>query len=372
MKRVLLLYISEHSGHHCASMAIENALHELEADIKTLNINSFNYTNPILEKIINRVYMEVIQKKPEIWDYLYDNPKVLKNTQKLRGMIHKFNTDKLKTLLDEFRPDAIVCTQAFPCGMVADYKKSFNCGIPIVAVLTDYAPHSYWIYNNVDVYIVPSECTGNKLIYNGIDSSRIKPFGIPVDPKFRKTIESDRRRICDKLGLDKDKRFVLIMGGTQGLGPIKEVSKLLDASGIDMQMIIATGTNKKLYNWLKARRFHKKITILPYVQNIDEFMQISSLILTKPGGITTAEALTKGLPMLIVNPLPGQEAMNTRYLLAEGVAVKAECPDDVPAILEELLYNEAKLNTMREKAVTLSRPNSSLDIAKLILELANK
>jgi len=139
-----------------------------------------------------------------------------------------------------------------------------------------------------------------------------------------------------------------------------------------MQIVVATGTNKKLYNWLKTRRYRKKILVLPYIQDIDEFMQASSLILTKPGGITTAEALVKGLPMLIVNPLPGQEAMNTRFLLGEGVAVKSESPDDVPAILEELLYNETKLKIMKEKALSLSRPNSSLDIAKLVLELANR
>lgn len=370
MKRILLLYISEHSGHHCASLAIDHALHDIDADVETLNINSFHYTNPILEKVINRVYMEVVQKKPEIWDYLYDNPKVLKNTQGLREMMHKFNTGKLKTLLDEFKPDCIVCTQAFPCGMVADYKKSFNCDIPIVAVLTDYAPHSYWIYNNVDIYIVPSECTGKKLIVNGIDPARIKSFGIPVDPRFRATHESDRYKICDKLGLDKDKKHILIMGGTQGLGPLKEIVRLLDGSGIDMEILVATGTNKKLYESLAARSFRKKVLVLPYTNNIDELMRVSSLILTKPGGITTAEALAMGLPMLIINPLPGQEAMNTRFLLSEGVAVKALCPDDVPVILEELLDNEAKLKAMREKALLLSRPDSSLDIAKLILELA--
>src|SRR3989338_10794978 len=124
--KVLLLYISEYSGHHCASLAIEKALHGLNPEVKTLNINSFHYTNPILEKIINRAYMGVIQRRPEIWDYLYDNPEVLKKTQRLRDMIHRFNTGKLNNLLDEFRPDVVVCTQAFPCGMIADYKKSFN------------------------------------------------------------------------------------------------------------------------------------------------------------------------------------------------------------------------------------------------------
>ena len=110
MKRVLLLYISEDSGHHCAAVAIENALHELDGAIKTLSINSFNYTNPILERIINKTYLGVIKRTPEIWDYLYDNPNVLRKTRALREAIHKFNSAKLKNLLEEFMPSAIVCS----------------------------------------------------------------------------------------------------------------------------------------------------------------------------------------------------------------------------------------------------------------------
>ncbi|MDD5436537.1 MAG: glycosyltransferase [Candidatus Omnitrophica bacterium] len=367
MKKVLLLFISEHSGHHCASLAIEKALHELDGEIETLNINSFNYTNPILEKIINRAYMGVVQHRPELWDYLYDNPGVLKQTQKLREIIHKFNTGKLKTLLDDFKPNAIICTQAFPCGMVADYKKTFDLKIPIVGVLTDYAPHSYWIYHNVDQYIVPSQETGDKLIANGIDSSRIKAYGIPIDPKFRNG--SGRDGLCEKLGLERGKPRVLIMGGTQGLGPIKELVRLLDRSRLDLQIVIVCGTNKRLYNWLKARPHQKKMVILPYAENIDELMQVSDIILTKPGGITTAEALARGLPMLIVNPLPGQEAMNTKILLQAGVAVKAESPEDAGVLLLELLDNRTKLKVMSNKARSLAKPESAVDTAKLILEL---
>jgi len=367
-KRVLLLYISEYSGHHCASLAIEKALLELEPAIKTLSLNSFNYTNPILEKVINRAYMGVVRRTPEIWDYLYDNPKVLRKTQRLRDMIHRFNTGKLKILLDEFRPDTIVCTQAFPCGMVADYKKSFNLNAPLVGVLTDYAPHSYWIYNNVDRYIVPSKETGRSLVENGIDTSRIMAFGIPIDPKFRKAL--DRDAICKKLSLDAKTPCVLIMGGTQGLGPIKEITRVLDKSCLSLQIIIAAGSNKKLYRWLGSRRFRKKVLVMPYAKNMDELMTASTVIITKPGGITTAEALAKGVPMLIVNPLPGQEAMNTKFLLKEGVAVKAESPEDASVLLEELLYNENKLNMMRKKSVLLSKPDSAVNIARLILELA--
>lgn len=365
MKKVLLLFISEHSGHHCASLAIEKALHQLDPGVETLNINSFNYTNPILEKVINQAYMSVVKRTPELWDYLYDNPKVLKQTQALREMIHKFNTGKLNTLLDDFKPSAIVCTQAFPCGMVADYKKTFDLQIPLIAVLTDYAPHSYWIYNNVDYYIVPSKETGAKLIADGIDSSKIMEFGIPIDAKFQNS--SDKVELRGRLGLDETKPCVLIMGGTQGLGPIKEIVRRMDRSHLDLQLIIACGTNKRLYKWLKSRKYQKKTLVLSYAPNIDELMQASDIILTKPGGITTAEALAKGLPMLIINPLPGQEAMNTKFLLEEGVAVKAESPEDVVILLDELMENRNKLKVMSDKARYLARPDSSVNIAKLIL-----
>ena len=119
-KRVLLMYISEDSGHHCASISIEKAIRGISPDSQIMNINAFNYTNPILEKVINRAYMGLVKRTPEIWDYLYDNPRVLERTRRLREIIHNLNSPKLKVLLDDFKPDAVVCTQAFPCGMVAD------------------------------------------------------------------------------------------------------------------------------------------------------------------------------------------------------------------------------------------------------------
>jgi processive 1,2-diacylglycerol beta-glucosyltransferase len=368
--KVLLLYISEHSGHHCASIAIENALRSLRPDITTLNINSFNYTNPILEKVINQAYMGVVRRTPEIWDYLYDNPKVLRNTQKLRDAIHRFNKSKLKVLIGEFKPDAIICTQAFPCGMIADYKKSVGQEIPLVGVLTDYAPHSYWVYNNVDKYVVPSEETGSKLIDNGIDPRRVEAFGIPIDPKFQ--AQSDRGALCEKLGIARDVPCVLIMGGTQGLGPIRNVIRLLEASHLDLQVIVASGTNKKLFKWLKSRHFRKNVTSLAYADNIQELMRVATVVMTKPGGITTAEALATGAPMLIISPLPGQEAMNTKFLLKEGVAVKAESPQDAVVLLEELLYNKDKLRAMSARAKAVSKPDSSVRIARLILEMLER
>ncbi len=369
-KRILLMYISEDSGHHCASLAIEKAIRQLSPAAETLNINGFNYTNPILEKVINRAYMSVLKRKPEIWEYLYNNPRVLEKTRALRSLIHNLNSPKLKVLIDDFKPDAVVCTQAFPCGMVADHKKTCGLNLPLVGVLTDYAPHSYWIYDNVDYYAVPSEETGKKLIENGVDSRKIKPFGIPLDLNFKEPVE--RSAFARSLGLDPFKPIVLIMGGTQGLGPIKELVLSLNGLSLQsMQIVVVCGTKRRLYRWLykRAKGFKKKTLVYGFTHNISSLMTIASVIVTKAGGITTAEALAKGLPMVILNPLPGQEAMNTAYLLREKAAVAAENIRACAIILEELLCNEAKLHSMSFNAKRCSRPESALDIANLVIGL---
>lgn len=368
-KKILLMYITLNSGHHTASCAIENALKCISPGTHVLNINAFAYTNPILEKIINQTYMSVIRNKPEVWEYLYDNPKVLKSVQGLRDAIHRFNSKKLKALLEDFRPDAVVCTQAFPCGMIADYKRNSSLELPLVGVLTDHAPHSYWIFPNVDCYIVPSEASKERFVKNGIDPLRVKIFGIPIDPKFNG--QHDKDSLCDKLGFDRKKPTVLIMGGSQGLGPVENIVSILEAIEVDFQLAVVCGINKRLQKILqgRSRKYKKKLLVFGHVDNIDEFMEISSMVVTKPGGLTTAEALSKDLPMIIVHPIPGQELKNTEFLLNQGVALRAEDCEDIAALVRELLLSNAKLAEMRMRAAELKKPNAAMDIADLLLNM---
>lgn len=363
------MYITLNSGHHRATLAIESALKQLSPSVETLNINAFAYTNPILEKVINRTYMGVIQNKPEVWEYLYDNPKVLKNVQRMRDAIHRFNSKKLKALLQDFKPDAVVCTQAFPCGMIADYKKNLNQPLPLIGVLTDHAPHSYWIFRDVDFYIIPSEASKERFMKNGIDESRIKVFGVPIDPKFNKV--HDRDEVCKKIGLNPGIPAVLVMGGSQGLGPVENIVEILGGIEIPFQMVVVCGINRRLEKILRKRvsRCKKKLIVFGHVDNVDELMEVSSIVVTKPGGLTTAEALAKDLPMIIVHPIPGQEAKNAEFLLQQGVAVKAEDREDIAALVQELLLSNTKLNEMRKRASELKKPNAAMDIAKLVLTM---
>ncbi len=367
-RRILLMYITRVSGHRTATIAIEKAIKTLDPTAEVMSINGFGYTYPILEKVVNRAYMGIIKRTPKVWDYLYDNPDVLKRTQKLKNFLHKTSHEKLSILFEQFQPDTVVCTQAFPCGMVADYKLAQRQPLTIMGVLTDYAPHSFWLHEGVDYYIVPSEDARWKFLLKGVDEQRIKLFGIPIHANF--SVSKDKADIAKKIGIDLQFPTILIMGGGQGLGPIKEVVNALAGVKTPLQLVVVAGVNQRLIRWLK--RFSlpsdKRMKIYEYVDNVDEFMEVATLIITKPGGMTTSECLAKGLPMVIINPLPGQEMRNTDFLLQNGIAIRIDKTSDMAEEIELLLRNPRKLDDMRQAALAHGRPHAGLDIARLILK----
>ena len=371
-ERIILMYISEVSGHHSATLAVEKALKSLSPQAEILNINAFKYTNPISEKIINRIYMGVIKATPKVWDYLYDNPKVAASLSKIKDAIHRFNTPKLKGLFDKFKPDVVVCAQAFPCGMVSDYKKTYASSPPLVAILTDYIPHSYWVYDNVDYYITPSREVSDRLAQKNIVHGKIKVLGIPFDHDFNVVI--DKNKVMHKLHLDPKLPVILIMGGGQGLGPIKGIIRRLDHSKNAFQMLVVCGSNKRLYNSMKrkVKKYKKAVFAFGFINNIHEMMGIADIIITKPGGITTAEALAKKIPMVIVRPIPGQEASNTAYLTKKKAAVEVDKVADIRGVIENLLDNPAKLKALSAAAAEIAKPDASMDIARLLLDLCHQ
>ncbi len=368
-KRVLLLYISQVSGHRHSAVAISKALKELNPDCEIRSLNGFGYTFPLMEKVINTAYMGVIKRAPQIWEYLYDNPKVIKASRKIKESIHKSSHKKFKPLFDEFKPDVVICTQAFPCGMVADYKKENNLSVKVIGVLTDFAPHMYWLHEGVDYYIVPFEDAKKRYVNEGVKENQIKVFGIPIRMKFAEQL--DRPTIANKLHLDLDIPTILVMGGGQGLGPMKEAVKSLVALHRELQIIVIAGTNEKLVKWIQKIRHKedKKIIVYDYASNVDELMDISTLIITKPGGMTTSECLAKGLPMVVVDPIPGQEERNSDFLVKSGIALRVNDKTKIAETVETLLNNPSRLKSMRQAALNFSRPQAAQDIAKLVLTI---
>ena len=368
-RKILLMYITQVSGHRQATMAIQRSLRQIMPDAKIKSMNAFSYTYPILEKVVNRAYMGVIKRTPKLWDYLYDNPKVVKRSERIKNFLHKRIYWKLEALFNEFQPDTVVCTQAFPCGMVADFKRTHQIPVHLIGVLTDHAPHSFWLNDGVDYYIVPSQDAKNRFLKQGIPEDMIKVFGIPIHLKFSSKGNAEAAR--KKLGLDPHLPTILIMGGGQGLGPIKEVVKSLLKSSMKMQLIVIAGTNQKLINWFKksSSRFQQKLIYFEYTNNVNELMDAATLLVTKPGGITTAEALAKGLPMVIINPIPGQEMQNTQFLVQKGIGIHIDNMDNVGKQIEGILKHPEQLKAMSMAALAQGKPNAALDVAQLIHQL---
>lgn len=367
-RKALLVYITKVSGHRQATMAIQRALRQLAPNIEAPSINGFGYTYPILEKVVNRAYMSIIKRTPKVWDYLYDNPNIVKKSMSIKKFLYKTSYKKLERLFEKYQPDTVVCTQAFPCGMVADYKKTHNLNIRLIGVLTDFAPHSFWINDGVDYYVVPNNEARDRFIKKGVPSDRIKVYGIPIRSKF--AIQLNKEPVAGALGLDLSIPVILLMGGGQGLGPIKEVVKSLQAIESPLQTIVITGTNQKLNKWLKKeqRHFAKKVLFYEYANNVDELMEVATLIVTKPGGLTTSECLAKGLPMVIVNPIPGQEMRNTDFLLKNGIAIRIDKTSDIGEEIELLLRSPERLDMMRKAALAHGKPHAAYDVARLILK----
>ena len=315
--------------------------------------------------------MSVIKLSPGIWDAMYDNPKLVRRSQSIKKFLHNSSHDKIDRLFKKYNPDTVVCTQAFPCGMVADYKRKMGLKTKLVGVLTDFAPHSFWINEGVDYYIVPSLDTKERFIKKGLNPDSIKVYGIPMRSKF--ALQLDKGPIAKKLNFDPNVPTILIMGGGQGLGPIQSILKSLNKVKMNFQIIILSGTNKKILHSLNriAKKSDKKIVIYEFANNVDELMELATLIISKPGGMTTSESLAKGLPMLIVNPLPGQEGRNTDFLIKKGIGIRIEDSNDVGEEVEILLKSPERLAAMSKAAYENAKPYAALNTAKLILGQTN-
>ncbi|MDO8729625.1 MAG: glycosyltransferase [Candidatus Omnitrophota bacterium] len=366
-KRVLLMYITARSGHYQAARALEQAIRRVNPAVETLRIDAFQYLNPVLARIVDRMYLSVIQNAPEIWDYLYDNPKVVHRSDSFRKLLHRYDSPRLHGLLEDFRPDAIACTQAFPCGLVADFKEEQDLSTPLYGILTDFSPHAYWVHAQVNGYVVPAEESRQWLLDRRVEPDRVQALGIPIDPVFSESpdVQAIRRRLQITPGVP----VILLMGGGQGLGPIVETVEQLNRIPLEFQLLVIAGTNESLYHKLitRAPALKHPMQVFGHVDFIADLMSVASFIITKPGGLTTAEALAKGLPILALEPIPGQEAKNASFLVREKAAHLVTDFGQLAHSAQYLLEHPAELAEMAASARRLGKPQAALNAARLVV-----
>jgi processive 1,2-diacylglycerol beta-glucosyltransferase len=329
-------------------------------------VDAFTFAYPTIGKLVARTYLEILRHTPILWDYMYDNPDVETATREIRDLLNLISLPKLRSLLKHHNPQALVCTQAVPCSVFAAEKRHGKLHIPLIAVITDFAIHSYWVHPEVDLYCVASEEARRYLIQNGITAAKIIVTGIPISPAFLRRVSKEQARA--EFDVDPNRPTILVMGGSQGLGPLQEMVGQLHQ--LSYQCLITAGVNRDLFRSIQKRYGKdRRIRVFGYTKMVSTLMDASDLLITKPGGLTSSEALAKALPMIITNPIPGQEERNARYLLKQGVAEEADDPEEIALLAQTLFHHPTKMKRMAEKAAAISHPYAAMEVARHIFRL---
>jgi processive 1,2-diacylglycerol beta-glucosyltransferase len=371
MKRILIFHISQFGGHSKAAQNVKEAFSYKNCNIDVVTLNGLGYFYPRGEKIIDLIYLATIKYAPRLWGKVYDRQRIVRVLSPYRRLIHQISFRKLDKLIEDYKPDCFIATQAFPCGLIADFKEKTSLKTPLVGIVTDYYPHRFWIHPLVDRYIVACQEAKEVLINEGVNGQKIKIQGIPISVKFLATYPKDQ--ISQEFGFRNDSDTVLIMGGGLGIGPIKLIAKELDALDDKFQIIVVCGKNKKLYRNLTKNKnfFRKPIFIFGYIDYIHKLMDFSDIIITKGGGITISEALAKSLCIVVTKPIPGQERRNVDYLLKKGAIVEADTVSEIKTVVGRLLRDKKKMYYLKEAAKESSFIDSSLRIIDLVSEIIN-
>lgn len=403
--KVIILSASTGGGHMSAAKAISDYL--AEQKIETKVVDTLEYISPILNKTITETYEFLAKKSPKLWKLMYNSS----NHRAINKVISSSNSlisKKLMPLLSDFEPDLIISTHPFATEMISNLKSTNKINVPLICVMTDYAPHRTWISSGVDAYVVANENMIKSMEKMGVNAKIIYPFGIPVDEEFFG--KKNKENILAQMDLSPSLPTLLIMAGSCGFANVESIYRRLQKSKINFQIIIITGKNPRLYNnmqhlisgfeikkhrhrlipkfKIKNINLHnlrifknlvpkesqkieitKPTKIIYFTNEVSKYMAAADIIITKPGGLTISEALACNLPMALFDAIPGQEEENEEFLVSHNMAVKLDSKSEHIDEIENLLNNPEKLRDMRFNCENFDKSDSLGNIHRLIKSL---
>ena len=374
MKKILIFYAAYGGGHLSAAKSIKECI---ETNYKTCLvelIDCMKYVNKTIDLITTHAYEGMAKVAPWAWGKVYSKSEkgpiahISNNSNKLLAL-------KLNKLLIEKSPDLIICTHPFASQMCAYLKRKGKLDAKIATVITDYAPHNQYLVGHefVNYYFVAHPRMKQEIAEQGVDENKIYATGIPLSNKFLK--HYNKTQILDSLELSKDKRTILFFGGGEfGLGKNRTYDMFEAFLKIesDFQVIAIAGKNekmKKVFDDL-VEQYGKQdsVKVLAYTNRVPELMRVSDLVVTKPGGLTTTESLASGVPLILINPIPGQEEENAEFFVNNNVAIWIKKHDNIDEVLNYLLSHPQIIRKMKINAKLLAKKNSTKDICKIVLE----
>lgn len=372
VRRILVLSVSAGAGHVRAAQAI---VAHANADFGMLDVRHVDMMSLVpgwFRKVYSDLYIKLASGLPEAWGWLYrktDREPGGSLAQRARRMVQRLCARRLFELVADFAPDAIVCTHFLPAEVLGTAIHQHEIDVPLWVQVTDFDLHQMWVHDGVTGYFVANEELSWRLHSAGVPAERAIVTGIPVMPGF--VHRPDRGNAAARLALDATKTTVLMMGGGSGIGMDAVMVRRLLEQLPDMQLVVMAGRNRTLLATLTAMAadFPDQLRAIGFTDEVPALMACADLAITKPGGLSTSECLVAGLPMLLVNPIPGQEERNAAWLMQEGVALRADDPVTLQFRLSRLLHDRSSLARMRTKALSLAAPRAAHE---LLLRVARR
>ena len=373
MKKILIFYASYGGGHLSAANSIKECLETNYTNIQIEVIDCIRYINRMLNKVTTGAYNEMAKDVPNLWGKVYAGSQkgllssVSKETNKLMAR-------KLFKLIIEYNPDLIISTHPFSTQMVSYLKRKGHLNCKLATILTDFSMHTQWLIENEygDYFFVANDKMKEQLIDYGVDKEKIYVTGIPLSSKFKKKI--DNKETYKMFKLNSEKKTILFFGGGEfGLGKERTV-QILDSlvkNVPEYQIVAISGKNekmrKKFEDIVQYENAEDRVKVLGFTDKVPELMKISTIVVTKPGGLTTSESLASGLPILVISPIPGQEEENAQFLEEKGVGIWIKKDQNPDEIIKKLFENEDTIVKMKEKVKELAKKDSTENICEILL-----
>jgi processive 1,2-diacylglycerol beta-glucosyltransferase len=375
-ENVLVLSASAGAGHVRAAQAIEKAFVQMGAARKVRHVDTLDYTNVVFRRLYSEAYLEMVNSAPEVLGWLYDYLDQPWKNEGRRLALDRLNTRPFIKLIEQYQPEITVCTHFLPAEIISWLRAEGRLASPQAIVVTDLDIHAMWLCHHYERYFVALEETRAHMARLGIPAEKVIVSGIPIDPIFGEA--KDKIEMRRKHGLKPERTTIMLSAGGFGSDSIENILTSLLELQHEAQVVAISGRNEELRQKLLSlvacypNKTRVEVKVVGFTTEMDEYMSASDLMLGKPGGLTTSEALAKGLVFVIVNPIPGQEERNADHLLEEGVAIRC---NNLPALaykIDSLLDNELRLATMRENVRRLARPHAAREIVTQLLKLKSE
>lgn len=366
--RILILTCATGGGHLRAAAALEKYIKET-TNHEVIQMDFLKSIGKLLDKTVCDSYLFMAKKTPALFGRLYRKTNGDNALADFLPRSSELISWQLYPHIEEAAPDVIISVHPFATEMISSLKEDKKITCPLICIMTDYGAHKAWIAPYVDAYVVASDHMVEELQRYGVKKEKIHPYGIPVHDVFFD--KEDQAKLLQEMGLDANVPTVLFMAGSMGVSNIVDLYTELCTSDLDLQIIIITGNNKKLYDMFKEgmNRSPKKTVLLQFTNEVERYMHASDLIVTKPGGLTVSEALACNLPLAVFDAIPGQEEDNANFLQTHDMGVRIS-NNNFSAVISSLLEHKERLRRMRENCRAFDKSHANENIVALAERLA--